>query len=97
MPKRKVLQTVIVYRDGARIKPAIGEIFDFKQAELESINKINPEAIGRPVMEVDVENQAAQEAAAQQAKAETSKKDEKADGAKKNTKDDKKSGAEDEV
>lgn len=97
MPKRKVLQTVIVYRDGTRIKPAIGEIFDFKQAELESINKINPEAIGRPVMEVDVENQAAQEAAAQQAKADASKKDEKADKKDKNAKDDKKSGAEDEV
>ena len=55
MPKRKVVQTVIVFRDGQRIKPAIGEIFDFTQKELESINKMNPGALDRPVIEVDAE------------------------------------------
>ena len=55
MPKRKVVQTVIVFRDGQRIKPTIGEIFDFTQKELESINKMNPGALDRPVIEVDAE------------------------------------------
>ena len=61
MPKRKVVQTVIVFRDGQRIKPAIGEIFDFTQKELESINKMNPGALDRPVIEVDAEAPVAEE------------------------------------
>lgn len=72
MPKRKVLQTVIVYRDGQRIKPTLGEIFDFQQSELDQINRLNPQALGRPVLEVDVENQAAiQKAKEDQQKAES--------------------------
>lgn len=61
MPKRKVVQTVIVFRDGQRIKPAIGEIFDFTQKELESINKMNPGALDRPIIEVDAESQVTEE------------------------------------
>lgn len=61
MPKRKVVQTVIVFRDGQRIKPAIGEIFDFTQKELESINKMNPGALDRPIIEVDAEAPVAEE------------------------------------
>lgn len=70
MPKRKVVQTVIVYRDGQRIKPAVGEIFDFKQPELDSIMAINPEALTRPIIEVDVENLQAQKEAQEKADAE---------------------------
>lgn len=69
MPQRKVLQTVILHRESGRIVPTVGQIFDFTADELASINRLNPEALGRPVQEVDLENQAAQEAAAK-AKAE---------------------------
>ncbi|WHM53115.1 hypothetical protein XAP3_0018 [Xanthomonas phage XAP3] len=80
MPKRKVLQTVIVHRDGQRIRPLVGAIFDFTADELASINAINPDALGKPVMEVDVENEDARlKAAAESAKAEA---DAKADAAK---------------
>lgn len=71
MPKRKVVQTVIVFRDGQRIKPAIGEIFDFTQKELESINAMNPGALDRPVIEVDAEALDAAAAAKAEAPAET--------------------------
>lgn len=71
MPKRKVVQTVIVFRDGQRIKPTIGEIFDFTQKELESINKMNPGALDRPVIEVDAESLDAAAAAKAETPAET--------------------------
>lgn len=70
MPKRKVVQTVIVYRDGQRIRPAVGQIFDFQQSELDSIMAINPEALTRPIIEVDVENLQAQKEAQEKADAE---------------------------
>lgn len=63
MPQRKVVQTVIVFRDGQRIRPAIGEIFNFTQKELEAINSMNPGALDRPIIEVDAEAQAAKEKA----------------------------------
>lgn len=66
MPQRKVVQTVIVFRDGQRIRPAIGEIFNFTQKELEAINSMNPGALDRPVIEVDAEEQAAKEQAAKE-------------------------------
>ena len=82
MPKRKVVQTVIVYRDGQRIKPTIGEIFDFQQKELDQIMAINPDAVTRPVVEVDVENLEAQKAANEKADAAAQKAaNEKADAA----------------
>lgn len=73
MPKRKVAQTVIVYRDGQRLKPAIGEIFDFTDDEMQSINRINPEALTRPIIAVDVENEAAQAEAKAAVEAEEAK------------------------
>ena len=66
MPQRKVVQTVIVFRDGQRIRPAIGEIFNFTQKELEAINSMNPGALDRPIIEVDAEEQAAKEQAAKE-------------------------------
>lgn len=74
MPKRKVLQTVILHRATGRVVPTVGEIFDFTPEEVETLNRLNPEALGRPVQEVDLENQAAQEAA-QKAKAEQAAKE----------------------
>lgn len=63
MPQRKVVQTVIVFRDGQRIRPAIGEIFNFTQKELDAINSMNPGALDRPIIEVDAEDPAAKEKA----------------------------------
>ena len=92
MPQRKVVQTVIVFRDGQRIRPAIGEIFNFTQKELEAINRMNPGALDRPVIEVDAEEQAAKE---QAAKEEAPAQEEKSD-AKATTKKGGKAGAADE-
>lgn len=92
MPQRKVVQTVIVFRDGQRIRPAIGEIFNFTQKELEAINSMNPGALDRPVIEVDAEEQAAKE---QAAKEKAPAKEEKPD-AKATTKKGGKAGAADE-
>lgn len=69
MPKRKVAQTVVVFREGSRITPAIGTIFDFTQDEVNQITSLSPEALTRPVIEVDVENLAAQEKAKAEAEA----------------------------
>lgn len=92
MPQRKVVQTVIVFRDGQRIRPAIGEIFNFTQKELEAINSMNPGALDRPIIEVDAEEQAAKE---QAAKADAPKAEGKSD-AKATTKKGGKAGAADE-
>lgn len=92
MPQRKVVQTVIVFRDGQRIRPAIGEIFNFTQKELEAINSMNPGALDRPIIEVDAEDQAAKE---QAAKAKAPAQEEKSD-AKATTKKGGKAGAADE-
>lgn len=79
MPQRKVVQTVIVFRDGQRIRPAIGEIFNFTQKELDAINSMNPGALDRPIIEVDAEDQAAKEQAAKEkAPAQEEKSDAKA-------------------
>lgn len=46
MPKRLVLQTVIMYREGERVVPDVGKPFDFTNEELKSINGLNPDALG---------------------------------------------------
>ena len=92
MPQRKVVQTVIVFRDGQRIRPAIGEIFNFTQKELDAINSMNPGALDRPVIEVDAEEQAAKD---QAAKEKAPAQEEKSD-AKTTTKKGGKAGAADE-
>lgn len=48
MPKRLVKQSVFLRREGKTVKPAIGRIFDFTQAELDSIKKVNPDALTTP-------------------------------------------------
>lgn len=88
MPQRKVVQTVIVFRDGQRIRPAIGEIFNFTQKELEAINSMNPGALDRPIIEVDAEEQAA--------KADAPKAEEKSNAKATTTKKGGKAGAADE-
>lgn len=84
MPKRKVLQTVIVHRDGQRIRPLVGAIFDFTADEVASINAINRDALGKPVMEVDVENEDARQKAEADVKAAKAEADVKAAADKKN-------------
>lgn len=71
MPKRKVIQTVILYRNGERVKPAIGSIFDFTADEVAQLAQVAPEALARPIIEVDAENLEAQ----QKAEAEAAKQE----------------------
>lgn len=45
MPKRLVSQTVVIYRDGNRVVPKVGQPFDFTKEELDNITKLNPDAV----------------------------------------------------
>lgn len=51
MPKRIVLQTIILTRDvngeRKRFSPPINQVFDFTDEELKSITALNPEAVGK--------------------------------------------------
>lgn len=49
MPKRIPLQTVVLWRDGQQVVPPINRAFDFTKEELETIEKLNPSAIGKIV------------------------------------------------
>lgn len=69
MPKRKVEQTVILHRESGRVRPSIGEIFDFSEDEIAQIQRANPDALSRPVVSVDVENEEAQAKAKAEAEA----------------------------
>lgn len=48
MPKRVIRATVILVRDGQRIVPPIGKLFDLTDKELAQINKLNPDAVEKP-------------------------------------------------
>lgn len=54
MPKRKILQTVFLHRNGERVKPAIGSIIDLTDEEYKWLTANAPESIGKPVAEVDM-------------------------------------------
>lgn len=45
MPKRMINEGVIVHRDGKRIRPEIGKMFDLTADEIEQLEKIRPQAI----------------------------------------------------
>lgn len=49
MPKRIPLQTVVLWRDGAQVVPPLNRAFDFTKEELETLEKMNPAAIGKIV------------------------------------------------
>jgi hypothetical protein len=49
MPKRIVKKPIVVYRDGKQVVPEVGTVFDFTEAELKDINKLQPKAIGHIV------------------------------------------------
>lgn len=48
MPKRIIRATVILARNGQRIVPPIGKLFDLTDKELAQINKLNPDAVEKP-------------------------------------------------
>lgn len=58
MPKRLVKQTVMLRREGREVIPQIGKIFDFTDAELKSITRINPSAITTPPAKVEEDTSA---------------------------------------
>lgn len=49
MPKRIVLQTVVLWREGAQVVPPINRAFDFTAEELKTVESLNPAAIGKIV------------------------------------------------
>jgi hypothetical protein len=51
MPKRVPLQTIVVHREGKRVVPALGEAFDFTAEEVEDINRVNPDAFRKVIIE----------------------------------------------
>lgn len=51
--KRNVLQTVAFMRDGQRIVPEVGKPFMFTQEEIDQLNKLNPDALGKILVKED--------------------------------------------
>jgi hypothetical protein len=49
MPKRLVLQTILLDRKGESVRPTIGQPFDFKPEELSWIERLNPDAVGKVI------------------------------------------------
>lgn len=48
MPKRITRGTVILNREGKRVIPPIGRLFDYTQKELDQIKKLHPDAVELP-------------------------------------------------
>ena len=48
MPKRITRATVILNRNGSRITPPIGRLFDYTDKELAQIMKLHPDAVEKP-------------------------------------------------
>lgn len=51
MPSRIPTQKIIVQRGGKNVSPPIGEKFEFTAEELEDINKVNPDAVRKVVVD----------------------------------------------
>lgn len=51
MAERIVNSPVLVVRDGKQVEPVIGKPYDFTEAEIKEIEKLNPSAISKPVVE----------------------------------------------
>lgn len=49
MPKRIVAQTVIIQREGVAVTPAIGSTYEFSADEIKQIERLNPEALEKPI------------------------------------------------
>jgi len=89
MPKRIAVQTVVLWREGQQVVPPVGKPFDFTKEELETIEKLNPDAVTKIVnadsndtlvtktqAEIDAEKQDAIDAAIAAFKKEKGIKDE---------------------
>lgn len=55
MPKRLAKQTIVLFRDGKRVSPAVGKNFVFTKEEYQEIAALNPDAIG-PAVNEEVED-----------------------------------------
>lgn len=55
MTQKIVVQTVIVFRSDKQVVPEIGKVFDFTDAELKDIERLNPDAVRDPVNEAPAE------------------------------------------
>lgn len=51
MPKRVPNASIVVIRDGKRVTPPLGKAYDFTKAEIESITRVSPGALRKPVNE----------------------------------------------
>lgn len=47
MAKRIIKEGILVVRDGKRIRPAIGKVFDLTADEIKQLESIRPNAIGK--------------------------------------------------
>lgn len=47
MKVRVPLQTVVVFRDKVSVTPPIGQPFEFEDSEVEDIERMNPDALGK--------------------------------------------------
>ena len=63
MPKRMINEGVIVHRDGKRIRPEIGKLFDLTADEIADIEKVRPRAIST-LKEVEEDKRGASQKAA---------------------------------
>lgn len=51
MAERIVNSPILVVRDGKQVEPVIGKSFDFTESEIKEIEKLNPSAFSKPVVE----------------------------------------------
>lgn len=58
MPKRIPRSTIILHRDGVRTIPKIGTAFDFTKEEIAEIDAVNPDALGKNLVEVEEDDEA---------------------------------------
>lgn len=63
MPKRMINEGVIVHRDGKRVRPEIGKLFDLTADEIADIEKVRPRAIST-LKEVEEDKRGAAQKAA---------------------------------
>lgn len=52
MPFRITTQTIVLYRDGKRVRVPAGQRFEFTSAELKEIQDINKTAVRQPINEM---------------------------------------------
>lgn len=58
MPKRVPTVSVIVIREGKRVSPKLNKGYNFTDEEIETINRVQPGALRKPVNETATEDAA---------------------------------------